>query len=114
MTPAPQPVPRGPRRHVWPRVLVLLLALFLPGTHATGPDGPVAVTVAGESTTAEADVLDTVLRPSARTTRRTEAAPRPTPLPAASRPARAARPAAPGPPDPPHDPRPPRSWVLRC
>ncbi|MGW3985804.1 hypothetical protein [Streptomyces sp. NPDC004830] len=114
MTPAPQPALRGPRRPVWPRVLVLLLALLLPGAHATAPGGPVAVTVAGESTTAEADVLDTVLRPSARTTRRTEAAPRRAPLPAASRPAHPARPAAPGPAHPPHVPRPPRSWVLRC
>ncbi|MEG8276157.1 hypothetical protein [Streptomyces sp. AHA2] len=113
MTPAPQPVPRGPRRHAWPRVLVLLLALLLPGPHAAIPGGPV-LTAAGESTAAEADVLDTVLRPSARTARRTGAAPRPTPLPATPRPARTARAAAPVPPGPPHEPRPPRSWVLRC
>ncbi|MFF0890265.1 hypothetical protein [Streptomyces sp. NPDC003456] len=113
MAPAPQPVPRGPRRHLWPRVLVLLLALLLPGAHATTSLGPV-LTVAGESTTAEADVLDTALRPPARATRRTKATPRRTPRPAAFRPARTARPSAPVPPGPPHDPRPPRSWVLRC
>lgn len=44
MSPSPH-APRTVRRCVWPRVLVLLLALFLPAAHAeAGPAPAVAVT----------------------------------------------------------------------
>ncbi|MFF9030597.1 hypothetical protein [Streptomyces iakyrus] len=110
MSPEPQPEPRGPRRHIWLRVLVLLLALLVPGAHAEALTGPTA-TVSGESTTVECDVLDTVLRPPARGVRRTAAPTAPAPLP---EPAHTARLARPVPADPPYDPRPLRSEVLRC
>ncbi|MGI5426918.1 hypothetical protein [Streptomyces sp. CA-179760] len=105
-------VPRGTRRNSWPRVLVLLLALLLPGEHAEACTAP-AATVSGESTAVECDVLDTVLRPSGRAARRTVVPLRPAPLPAPWRAYTAPRP-VPVPPGPPHDPRPPRSEVLRC
>ncbi|MFD5162642.1 hypothetical protein ACFWMJ_32055 [Streptomyces hawaiiensis] len=112
MTPAPQPVPRGPRRHTWPRVLVLLLALLVPGAHAEAHTGPTA-TVSGESTTVECDLLDTALRPPARGSRRAAARPAPAPLQGPG-PASTARHPVPVPASPPHDPRPLRSEVLRC
>ncbi|MER7403102.1 hypothetical protein ABT373_11585 [Streptomyces sp. NPDC000070] len=112
MTPAPQPAPRGTRRHNWPRVLVLLLALLVPGAHAEAHTGPTA-TVSGESTAVECDALDTALRPPARSTRRTPVPLRPTPLPNPG-PAYAAPHPAPVPPGPRYDPRPLRSEVLRC
>ncbi|GAA2586786.1 MULTISPECIES: hypothetical protein [Streptomyces] len=112
MTLAPQPVPRGTRRNAWPRVLVLLLALLVPGAHAEAHTGPTA-TVSGESTAVECDVLDTALRPSARAARRTAVPLRPAPLPAPGPAYTAPRP-MPVPPGPPHAPRPPRSEVLRC
>ncbi|GAA4307787.1 hypothetical protein GCM10023086_26460 [Streptomyces venetus] len=113
MSPArQQPVPRGTRPNAWLRVLVLLLALLVPGAHAEAHTGTVAA-VSGESTAVECDVLDTVLRPSARGFRRTAVPPRPAPLPSPG-PAYTARHAVPVPPDTPHAPRPPRSEVLRC
>ncbi|MFF5366047.1 hypothetical protein [Streptomyces sp. NPDC013187] len=112
MTPAPQPVPRGPRRHAWPRVLVLLLALLVPGAHAEAHSGWTAP-VSGENTTVECDLLDTALRPPARGVRRVAAPPSPAPLPGPG-PAGATQRSLPVPPSPPHDPRPLRSEVLRC
>ncbi|WDV52868.1 hypothetical protein PV963_22105 [Streptomyces coeruleorubidus] len=112
MNPAPQPVPRGTRRHRWPRVLVLLLALLVPGAHAEAHTGPTA-TVSGESTAVECDVLDVALRPPARGTRRIAVPLRLTPLPTPG-PAYAAPHRVPVPPGPRHDPRPLRSEVLRC
>ncbi|MFI8171015.1 hypothetical protein ACIPM2_03615 [Streptomyces sp. NPDC086081] len=112
MHPAAQPVPRGTRRHTWPRVLVLLLALLVPGTHAAAHTVP-ALPAVGESTAVEHDVLDTVLRPAARSTRRAVVPLRPAPFPGPA-PACTARHPVPVPPNPPHDPRPPRSEVLRC
>ncbi|MFF7735152.1 MULTISPECIES: hypothetical protein [unclassified Streptomyces] len=113
MTPAPQPVPRSPRRHAWLRVLVLLLALLVPGTHAEAATGWTAG-VSGESTTVECDLLDTALRPPARAARRTAAvASVPAPLPGPG-PAPTAQHPVPVPPSPPLDPRPLRSEVLRC
>ncbi|MFC8365952.1 hypothetical protein ACFUIY_39555 [Streptomyces griseorubiginosus] len=92
------------------RALVLLLVLLVPGapaqTHA-------AHVVAGE--TAEYDVLDTALRPPARTAHRTAAA---VPLRPAPRPGTA--PAVPegrrlpAPPRPPYELPALRSVVLRC
>jgi hypothetical protein len=112
VTPAPQPVPRGTRRNAWLRVIVLLLALLVPGAHAEAHTRA-ATAVSGESTAVECDVLDTVLRPSARAARRTAVPLRPAPLPAPG-PAYTAPQPMPVPPGPPHDPRPLRSEVLRC
>ncbi|MFF8233236.1 hypothetical protein [Streptomyces caelestis] len=112
MNPAPQPFPRGTRRTTWPRVLVLLLALLVPGAHAEAHTGPTAA-VSGESTVVECDVLDTAPRPPARSARRTAVPLRPAALPGHG-PALAAPHPAPVPPDPRHDPRPLRSEVLRC
>ncbi|MFC9681950.1 hypothetical protein [Streptomyces sp. NPDC056948] len=105
-------VPRGTFRNSWLRVFVLLLALLVPGAHAEAHTGP-TVTVSGESTAVECDVLDTALRPSARAARRTAVPLRPAPLPAPG-PAHTAPRPVPVPPGPPHDPRPLRSEVLRC
>ncbi|MFD5227573.1 hypothetical protein ACFWJ5_03380 [Streptomyces qaidamensis] len=110
MTPEPQPEPRGPRRRTWLRVLVLLLALLVPGAHAEAQTGPTA-TFSGESTTVECDLLDAFPRPPARSARRTAAPPAPAPLP---EPAHTARRHVPLPGKPPCDPRPLRSEVLRC
>ncbi|MEU3489704.1 hypothetical protein [Streptomyces massasporeus] len=113
MTPAPQPVPRSPRRHAWLRVLVLLLALLVPGAHTEAHTGWTAG-VSGESTTVECDLLDTALRPPARTARRTAAVPlSPDPLPGPG-PVSTAQHPVPVPPSPRLDPRPLRSEVLRC
>ncbi|MFF6913386.1 hypothetical protein [Streptomyces sp. NPDC012466] len=112
MTSAPQPVPRGPRRNTWLRVLVLLLALLVPGAHAEAHAGPTA-TVSGESTTVECDVLDSALRPPARGSRRTAVPLSPAPLRAPG-PAYTAHHCVAVPPSPPYDPRPLRSEVLRC
>ncbi|MFJ5996746.1 hypothetical protein [Streptomyces sp. NPDC092370] len=118
MTSAPQPVPRGPRRNTWPRVLVLLLALLVPGTHAEAHAGPTA-TVSGESTTVECDVLDSALRPPARGSRRTAVLLSPAPLRApgsahTAHPSALVPPSPPSPPSPLYDPRPLRCEVLRC
>jgi hypothetical protein len=110
--PAPQPAPRATRRNTWARVLVLLLALLVPGAHAEAHAGPAAA-VSGESTAVECDVIDTAPRPPARGTRRTAVPLRSTPLPGPE-PAYAAPQAPPVPPGPRHDPRPLRSEVLRC
>ncbi|MFH9712523.1 hypothetical protein ACH4MW_28505 [Streptomyces luteogriseus] len=112
MTSAPQQAPRSPRRHAWPRVLVLLLALLVPGAHAEAHTGWTAA-VSGESTTVECDPLDTAVRPAARAARRTAVPLSPAPLPAPGH-ASTARHPVPVPPSPPLDPRPLRSEVLRC
>ncbi|KOG31657.1 hypothetical protein ADK37_30025 [Streptomyces resistomycificus] len=95
------------------RVLVLLLALSVPGAHAGGQGSPTSV-VAAESGSAvfEYDALDTVLRPVTRGTRRPALPLRPVPFPAPA-PAPAARP-LPVPPRTPPVPRALRSVVLRC
>ncbi len=112
-TAAPQA--SGPaRRRAWLRVLVLLLALSIPGAHAGAQAVPVSP-VAAEAGSAvfEYDVLDTVLRPVSRGTGRPVAPPRPAPFPDAPPAAPAARPL-------PIQPRTPaalhalRSVVLRC
>ncbi|MER7894938.1 hypothetical protein ABTX62_01995 [Streptomyces sp. NPDC096046] len=112
MTSAPQPVPRGPRRNTWLRVLVLLLALLVPGAHAEAHAGSTAA-VSGDSTTVGCDVLDAVLRPPVRGSRRTAVPPGPAPLRAPG-PASPAHRSGPVPPSPAYDPRPLRSEVLRC
>ncbi|MDQ0749624.1 hypothetical protein QF034_003855 [Streptomyces africanus] len=112
MTPAPQPAPRGTRRTTWARVLVVLLALLVPGAHAEAHAGATAV-VSGESTAVAYDVLDAALRPPARGARRTAVPLRPTPLPSSGAAYAPPRP-VPVPPGPRHDLRPLRSEVLRC
>ncbi|MEU0387164.1 hypothetical protein [Streptomyces chartreusis] len=112
MNPAPQQAPRGTHRNTWARVLVLLLALLVPGAHAEAHAGPTAA-VSGESAAVECDVIDTAPRPPARGTRRTAVPLRSTPLPGPEPAYGAPRP-APVPSDPRHDPRPLRSEVLRC
>ncbi|MFD8231082.1 hypothetical protein ACFV20_04190 [Streptomyces sp. NPDC059696] len=112
MTPARQPVPRAPRRHPWLRVLVLLLALLVPGTHAEAQTGATAP-VPAEHTTVECDLLDTAPRPAPRGARRVTDPPPPAP-PTDPVPAPPAPRSAPVPPRPPSDPRPLRSEVLRC
>ncbi|MGP2439205.1 hypothetical protein [Streptomyces sp. JW3] len=106
------------RRRAWARVLVLLLALLVPGTYAQAQAGPPAAVTGdtGGGTAAEYDLLDSALRAPARATRRGAAprrpAPRPprTPRPTASPAARCAAPALP----PPSFRHPARSVVLRC
>ncbi|MFF0200942.1 hypothetical protein [Streptomyces sp. NPDC005017] len=102
---------RPTRRLSWPRVLVLVLALLLGTPPGVGGLTAPALTVPGESV--EYDVLDSALRPPARSARRTAASPRPAPAgPAAPR-------TGPGPLHP-ASPRPPyalrglRTVVLRC
>ncbi|MFF7793783.1 hypothetical protein [Streptomyces sp. NPDC007991] len=112
MNPARQPATRGTRRTTWARVLVLLLALLVPGAHAEAHAGPTAA-VSGESTAVERDVLDAAPRPPAQGARRTAVPVRPTPLPSSGS-AYAAPHPVPGPPGPRYDPRPLRCEVLRC
>ncbi|MFE5186565.1 hypothetical protein [Streptomyces sp. NPDC056628] len=59
---------RGSRSRVWLRVVVLLLALLVPGAHAQAHALPVAVTAGAEAV--EHDVLDAAVRPAARSGRR--------------------------------------------
>ncbi|MCF1600441.1 hypothetical protein, partial [Streptomyces muensis] len=64
---------RPSRSRAWLRVLVLLLALLVPGAHAQAHAAapPTATGAMGSSgELAEHDVLDTVLRPPARPDRR--------------------------------------------
>lgn len=118
---------RRSRSRAWLRVLVLLLALLVPGAHTQAHAAlPTAAGVSGSSVPsgelAEHDVLDTVLRPSARPDRRSTTRPGrpgPGPLPRAARDARPcpARPAPPRPSYASHLPRLPhvlRTVVLRC
>ncbi|MET9734232.1 hypothetical protein ABZZ79_27385 [Streptomyces sp. NPDC006458] len=102
------------RGRTWPRMLVLVLALLLGAPPVTGGLTAPALAVPGESV--EYDVLDTALRPPARSAHRPAAPTRPAAAPH--------RPAAPrqGPGHPlrPASPRPPyalrglRTVVLRC
>ncbi|SDP76376.1 hypothetical protein SAMN04487981_13841 [Streptomyces sp. cf386] len=100
-----------PRSHTWLRVLVLLLALLVPGAHAQAHAVPAVAGVSGEAV--EHDALDTVLRPPARTDRRTTvrlcSTPPSKPVPGV--PARLSHPAQPRPPYVPHILR---TVVLRC
>lgn len=102
-----------PRSRTWLRVLVLLLALLVPGAHAQAHAVPAVAGVSGEA--AEHDVLDTVLRPPARADRRTTVRLRPTPppKPAPGVPACLSHPASPQP-RPPYVPHILRTVVLRC
>ncbi|MFG2359239.1 hypothetical protein [Streptomyces sp. NPDC048521] len=99
-----------PRGRTWLRVLVLLLALWVPGAHVQAQAAP-ALGVAAE--TAEHDVLDTVLRPSARAVHRSDVPERPAPLPDPA-PARPATHPCPGTPRAPYATPLLRTVVLRC
>jgi hypothetical protein len=100
-----------PSGRTWLRVLVLLLALLVPCAHAQAHAVPAVAGISGEA--AEYDALDTVLRPPARTDRRTTVrlCPTPPPKPAPGVPARLSYPA---PPRPPYVPHILRTVVLRC
>ncbi|MER6451265.1 hypothetical protein ABT270_01255 [Streptomyces sp900105245] len=89
------------------RVLVLLLALWVPGAHVQALAAP-SFTAA-----AEHEVLDTALRPPARAVHRADVPERPAPLPdpAPARPAAPVRHPAPG---TPYAPCLLRTVVLRC
>ncbi|MEV5800169.1 hypothetical protein [Streptomyces collinus] len=90
--------PGLPRTRTWLRVLVLLLALWVPGAHVQATTAPVPTVPAG---TAEHDVLDSLLRPPARALHQPDAADRaapPTGAPGPARPAPEPRPAEPLPP----------------
>ncbi|MER5941204.1 hypothetical protein ABT121_28210 [Streptomyces sp. NPDC001928] len=92
------------------RVLVLLLALLVPGAHAQAHALP---TVAGAAEVAEHDILDTALRPPARADRRHAVRTRPAPpLQQAAGAAPGSRPTAPT--GPPYVPHILRTVVLRC
>ncbi|MFI9170443.1 hypothetical protein [Streptomyces lincolnensis] len=69
------------RRRAWLRVLVLLVALVLPGAH-TGTHAAPATPPAGEAI--EYDLLDTALRLPARAARRPVVPLRPAPRPEAA------------------------------
>ncbi|MGX1131710.1 hypothetical protein RKD49_003900 [Streptomyces glaucescens] len=102
--------PSLPRSRVWLRVLVLLLALLIPGSHVEATGMPVA---AGE--VAEADLVVAAPRPVAHRARRA-AVPEPPVRAGEAGPARCLPgrlPAAP-PPAPPYTLRTLRSVVLRC
>ncbi|MFF3336955.1 hypothetical protein ACFYWX_46990 [Streptomyces sp. NPDC002888] len=99
-----------PRGRAWLRVLVVLLAVLVPGAHAEAPTAPVGAAV-GESV--EYDALDTLLRPPSRHAHRSAAPLRPAPLPA-SPPGVLADLPLPAPPGPPYTPHILRSVVLRC
>jgi hypothetical protein len=98
------------RSRTWLRVLVLLLALLVPGAHAQAHALP---PVAAAAEIAEQDVPDTALRPVARAERRTAVRQRPGPSqgPATGTPAGTRRCA---PPRPSYVPHILRTVVLRC
>ncbi|MGW2031624.1 hypothetical protein [Streptomyces argyrophylli] len=83
-----------PRGRTWLRVLVLLLALWVPGAHVPAQAVP---DLAAAAETAEHDVLDAALRPPARALHRADAPERLSPptAPAPAAPATRSRPAAP-------------------
>ncbi|MGW3203650.1 hypothetical protein [Streptomyces sp. NPDC001135] len=99
-----------PRSRTWLRVLVLLLALCVPGVPAQAQAAP-ALGVSAE--TFEHDPFDMLVRPPARAVHRADAPERPAPLsdPAPARPAARTCPAAPR---VPYAPSPLRTVVLRC
>ncbi|MFE5395836.1 hypothetical protein ACFQ9U_14870 [Streptomyces sp. NPDC056568] len=114
---AHRPAPSSRRRAVWPRVLVLLLVLLVPCTHASAQATPVAAAAGANGGAAggaagEYDHLDTALRAPARGARRavvTRSAPAPRLRVRADR-----VPPLPVPTGTPPASRAPRSVVLRC
>ncbi|MEU0028824.1 hypothetical protein [Streptomyces sp. NPDC006335] len=102
-------VRRPPGSRDWLRALVLLLALLVPGAHVQAHTMPPVP--AGEIV--EYDVLDTALRPPARTVHRAAVPLRPVPWPETV-PGVSADPPVPAPPRPPYALPALRSVVLRC
>ncbi|MGW0334148.1 hypothetical protein ACWD0J_20165 [Streptomyces sp. NPDC003011] len=100
--------PRLPRHRAWPRLLVLLLALLVPGSPAEVSATPVAA-----AELVEYDALDTVLRPPARGAHRPAVPLRPAPLTGPAPGVPESRP-LPAPPRPPYALRALRTVVLRC
>lgn len=101
------------RSRAWLRILVLLLALLVPGAHAQAHAEPVMAGASGEI--AEYDVLDTAVRPPARTDRRgATVRPSPAPPPKPAPGVVPACPAHPAPSGPPPGPHLLRTVVLRC
>ncbi|PWI16560.1 hypothetical protein DI272_22145 [Streptomyces sp. Act143] len=96
----------------WLRAFVLLLALLVPGAPAGAP-AATAVTPVVSAEIAEYDVLDTALRPPARSAHGPAVPLRPAPRPAAAPRLPEPRPAS-APTHPPSSLRPLRSVVLRC
>ncbi|WP_107091680.1 hypothetical protein [Streptomyces sp. MMG1533] len=112
-TAAPQALGHA-RRRAWLRVLVLMLALFVPGAHAGAQAAPAsAVAAESGSVVCEYDLMDNVLRPVTRGTGRPVAPLRPAPFPEAAPAFPAARP-LPVPPLAPPALDALRSVVLRC
>ncbi|MFE3033725.1 hypothetical protein ACFXKY_19050 [Streptomyces canus] len=103
-------VRRAPCSRDWLRVLVLLLALVVPGAHVQAHAMPPVP--AGELV--EYDVLDTALRPPARTVHRTAVPLRPDPRPETVPGGPADRRPLPASPRPPYALPALRSVVLRC
>ncbi|MFF2201137.1 hypothetical protein [Streptomyces sp. NPDC058145] len=101
---------RIPRSRTWLRVLVLLLAVWVPGAHLQAQAAPAPATSAG---TSEHDHLDTLPRPPARVSHPAGAPERPAPLPEPA-PAPAAAPPCPALPRPPGAVPLLRTVVLRC
>ncbi|MGW1168279.1 hypothetical protein [Streptomyces sp. NPDC002550] len=67
-----------PRSRTWLRVLVLLLALWVPGAHVQAQAAPA---LGASAETFEHDVLDMLLRPPTPTLHRADVPERPAPLP---------------------------------
>ncbi|MGW7816593.1 hypothetical protein ACWGLF_00390 [Streptomyces puniciscabiei] len=67
-----------PRGRTWLRVLVLLLALWVPGAHVQAEAAPA---LGASAETFDHDVLGTLLRPPAHAVHRADAPERPAPLP---------------------------------
>lgn len=105
---------RPSRSRAWLRVLVLLLALAVPGAHAQAHALPVVAGALGE--VAEHDVLDTALRPAARGDRRSAVRPARSGTDPQPKPARCVRagPTPAAPPRPPYLTHVLRTVVLRC
>ncbi|OIK05895.1 hypothetical protein [Streptomyces monashensis] len=110
--------PRRPRSRTWLRVLVLLLALWVPVAHAQAHAAPACAVSAdtsehhdGHDVTDALDGLDLLLRPTARAVHRADAPECPAPLPGPAAPARRPCPAASR---APYTTPLPRTVVLRC
>ncbi|MFF9626678.1 hypothetical protein [Streptomyces griseosporeus] len=112
MSRAPRAVPRS---RTWLRVLVLLLALLVPGAHAGLSAAAPLTAPAAVAGTAEHDLTDTVApRTPTRPAPRAAAPLRPCPLPATPAPEATGGRRTAVPPRAPHAPPAPRSVVLRC
>ncbi|MGJ5754773.1 hypothetical protein FB563_2959 [Streptomyces puniciscabiei] len=98
------------RSRTWLRVLVLLLALWVPGAHVQAEAAPA---LGASAETFDHDALDALLRPPAQAVHRAGAPERPAPLPDPA-PARPAARPCPGAPRVPYTLPLLRTVVLRC